>query len=121
MLFSVQGEEVEKLNMSVKEPPNRQGSGGNNEVRPRSQSISDKAVPKKMKKEIFSKFDKGIKAEEWLDITPEKVAKHIANRLRCDTIVDALCGFGGNAIQVIYIRLDVYRDFGDRRLCYGIL
>ena len=99
--------DLKAMNGSVRDPPTRQGSLGDNEVRPRSQSglISDKAVPKKVKKEIFSKFDKGIKAEEWLDITPEKVAKHIANRLKCDTIVDALCGFGGNAIQVIYIRI----------------
>ena len=52
------------------------------------------------KKEIFSLFEKGITADEWTEITPEEVAKHIAKRLACDVVVDALCGFGGNTIQV---------------------
>ncbi len=58
------------------------------------------ALPIEAKKEIFSKYDKGIKAEHWQEITPEKVAIHIAERLACETIIDALCGFGGNTIQV---------------------
>lgn len=32
-------------------------------------------------------------------MTPEKVAHHIAERCRCDLIIDAFCGAGGNAIQ----------------------
>lgn len=32
-------------------------------------------------------------------MTPEKVAAHTAERCRCDIIVDAFCGSGGNAIQ----------------------
>jgi hypothetical protein len=50
------------------------------------------------KKEIFSRFEKGIKAEKWDQITPEIISKHIAERLKSDIIIDALCGYGGNAI-----------------------
>lgn len=35
----------------------------------------------------------------WFSVTPERIAEHIAERCRCDTIVDAFCGVGGNAIQ----------------------
>ncbi|XP_046737633.1 trimethylguanosine synthase isoform X2 [Diprion similis] len=50
---------------------------------------------------LFSKFDQGIKldSESWFSVTPEKIAQHIAERCRCDTIIDAFCGAGGNAIQ----------------------
>ncbi|KAJ7695037.1 Tgs1 protein [Mycena rosella] len=36
--------------------------------------------------------------EGWYSITPELVADRIAERCRCDTILDAFCGVGGNAI-----------------------
>ncbi|KAJ7777445.1 Tgs1 protein [Mycena metata] len=36
--------------------------------------------------------------EGWYSITPELVANQIAERCRCDTILDAFCGVGGNAI-----------------------
>lgn len=51
---------------------------------------------------LFSKFDEGIKLDEesWYSVTPELVARHTATRLRCDVIVDAFCGAGGNAIQL---------------------
>ncbi|XP_037903290.1 trimethylguanosine synthase isoform X2 [Hermetia illucens] len=50
---------------------------------------------------LFSLYDRGIKmdAEAWFSATPECIAKHTANRLRCDIIVDAFCGTGGNSIQ----------------------
>ncbi|XP_065171777.1 uncharacterized protein [Atheta coriaria] len=50
---------------------------------------------------LFNKFDMGIKLDEesWYSVTPETVAKHIAERCKCDVIVDAFCGAGGNAIQ----------------------
>ncbi|XP_046472415.1 trimethylguanosine synthase isoform X1 [Neodiprion pinetum] len=50
---------------------------------------------------LFTKFDQGIKldSESWFSVTPEKIAQHIAERCRCDTIIDAFCGAGGNAIQ----------------------
>ncbi|XP_055908311.1 trimethylguanosine synthase [Eupeodes corollae] len=50
---------------------------------------------------LFSRFDEGIKLdrESWFSVTPEKVAIHMADRLRCDTIIDAFCGSGGNSIQ----------------------
>ncbi|XP_041101903.1 trimethylguanosine synthase [Polyodon spathula] len=54
---------------------------------------------------LFSRFDEGIKLdhEGWFSVTPEKIAKHIADRVResyhCDVIIDAFCGVGGNSIQ----------------------
>lgn len=50
---------------------------------------------------LFSKFDQGIKLdrEGWFSVTPERIAEHIGERCRCDLIVDAFCGPGGNAIQ----------------------
>ncbi|KAJ7065211.1 Tgs1 protein [Mycena amicta] len=36
--------------------------------------------------------------EGWYSITPELIADRIAQRCRCDTILDAFCGVGGNAI-----------------------
>ncbi|KAK6632608.1 hypothetical protein RUM43_013376 [Polyplax serrata] len=54
--------------------------------------------------ELFSKFDRGIQldSESWFSVTPENVAKHHAERCRCDVIVDAFCGAGGNAIQFAF-------------------
>ncbi|OCT74742.1 trimethylguanosine synthase isoform X2 [Xenopus laevis] len=54
---------------------------------------------------LFSRFDEGIKLDEegWFSVTPEKIAEHIASRVRqscdCGVVVDAFCGVGGNAIQ----------------------
>src|SRR5258705_9781130 len=36
--------------------------------------------------------------EGWYSVTPELVANQIADRCRCDTVLDAFCGVGGNAI-----------------------
>ena len=36
--------------------------------------------------------------EGWYSVTPELVADQIAERCRCDTILDAFCGVGGNSI-----------------------
>lgn len=53
---------------------------------------------------LFSLFDKGIKMDKegWYSVTPERIAEHIAERCRCDLIVDAFCGVGGNAIQFAF-------------------
>ena len=40
--------------------------------------------------------------ESWFSVTPEKIAEHIAQRCKCDTIIDAFCGAGGNAIQFAF-------------------
>ncbi|XP_012864880.1 PREDICTED: trimethylguanosine synthase isoform X2 [Dipodomys ordii] len=54
---------------------------------------------------LFSRFDDGIKLDKegWFSVTPEKIAEHIAGRVsqsfRCDIIIDAFCGVGGNTIQ----------------------
>ncbi|XP_003509459.1 trimethylguanosine synthase isoform X1 [Cricetulus griseus] len=54
---------------------------------------------------LFSRFDDGIKLDKegWFSVTPEKIAVHIAGRVsqsfKCDIVVDAFCGVGGNTIQ----------------------
>ena len=50
---------------------------------------------------LFSRFDDGVEldVESWFSVTPEAIAQHIAERCRCDVIIDAFCGVGGNAIQ----------------------
>jgi trimethylguanosine synthase len=49
-------------------------------------------------------------------VTPERIAEHIADRCKCDVIVDAFCGVGGNAIQFAktckkVIAIDIRPDF----------
>lgn len=53
---------------------------------------------------LFSRFDDGIKMDKegWFSVTPERIAKYIAERCRCDLVVDAFCGVGGNAIQFAF-------------------
>lgn len=53
---------------------------------------------------LFSRFDEGVKMdrESWFSVTPERIAEHIAERCRCDVIVDGFCGVGGNAIQFAF-------------------
>ena len=49
---------------------------------------------------MFSLYDQGCLLDEegWYSVTPEAVADQIAERCRCDVILDAFCGVGGNAI-----------------------
>ncbi|CAH1399591.1 unnamed protein product [Nezara viridula] len=53
---------------------------------------------------LFSRFDEGIKLDEesWYSVTPEKVSSHTAERCRCDVMIDACCGAGGNTIQFAF-------------------
>ena len=48
----------------------------------------------------FSLYSKGCLLDEegWYSVTPEGIADQIAERCRCDVILDAFCGVGGNAI-----------------------
>ena len=50
---------------------------------------------------FFSQFDLGCRLDEegWFSITPERIAHHIAERSRCNVVVDLFVGCGGNAIQ----------------------
>lgn len=52
------------------------------------------------RKRYFTLYDKGCLLDEegWYSVTPELIATQIAERCRCDTILDAFCGVGGNAI-----------------------
>ncbi|KAJ3825370.1 S-adenosyl-L-methionine-dependent methyltransferase [Lentinula raphanica] len=67
-----------------------------------------KDVPDKLKKyyaqreRFFSLYSTPpgclLDEEGWYSVTPERIASQIAERCRCDTILDAFCGVGGNAI-----------------------
>ncbi|KAH7339656.1 RNA cap guanine-N2 methyltransferase-domain-containing protein [Rhizoctonia solani] len=67
---------------------------------------NQKSVPQHLKKyfaqrhRFFSLYDDGCLLDEegWYSVTPEKIALQIAERCRCDTVIDAFCGVGGNAI-----------------------
>lgn len=67
---------------------------------------------------LFTRFDEGCKLDRtgWFSVTPEAIAIHQAERCRCDTIIDAYAGVGGNTIQfamtcyhVIAIEIDPKR------------
>ncbi|XP_050560181.1 trimethylguanosine synthase-like [Spodoptera frugiperda] len=50
---------------------------------------------------LGNRFDEGIKLdrESWFSVTPEVVARHIAEKYQYDVVLDAFCGAGGNTIQ----------------------
>ncbi|PWN29625.1 S-adenosyl-L-methionine-dependent methyltransferase [Jaminaea rosea] len=50
---------------------------------------------------LFSRYDEGIllDRESWFSVTPEAIAARIAERCRCNVVLDLFCGAGGNAIQ----------------------
>lgn len=50
---------------------------------------------------FFSRFDEGVRMDPaaWFEVTPESIARHIADRMPYDRVVDGTCGVGGNAIQ----------------------
>ncbi|KAG2141856.1 Tgs1 protein [Suillus clintonianus] len=52
------------------------------------------------RKRYFSLYDQGCLLDEegWYSVTPESIGVQIAERCRCDTILDPFCGVGGNAI-----------------------
>ncbi|CAJ1342957.1 unnamed protein product [Effrenium voratum] len=49
----------------------------------------------------FARFDEGVRMDPgaWFEVTPESVARHLADRLCHEVVVDGTCGVGGNAIQ----------------------
>ena len=51
---------------------------------------------------LFQKFDEGISLDNqsWSSVTPEPVAEYISNRIRCQTVLDAFCGAGGDSIKL---------------------
>ncbi|XP_046968675.1 trimethylguanosine synthase [Vanessa cardui] len=55
----------------------------------------------KKRHSLFHRFDEGIQLdrESWFSVTPESVARHIADKCGRDHVVDAFCGAGGNTIQ----------------------
>ena len=87
-----------KLNNSSKNKKPSKNSFNNTEV-----GITNYERPQYDPTEIFTLFKQGIKIDNLDETTPEIIAEHIAKRLKCHIILDALCGVGGNTIQVKYI------------------
>jgi len=66
--------------------------------------VADPLAPPKFwakRYQLFAEFSNGIQldAESWYSVTPQSIAEHIAERVRCSVIVDSCAGVGGNAIQ----------------------
>ncbi len=74
---------------------NLRGSFGNIKKEPQKDSLLTS-----LRKTFFSKQKEVAKEEECPGMIPENIARHIANRLKTDILIDALCGHGGTAIQV---------------------
>ena len=64
------------------------------------QFLNGRLIDFSQRKRYFSMYDEGCLLDEegWYSVTPERVADQIAERCRCDTVLDAFCGVGGNAI-----------------------
>lgn len=67
-------------------------------------SSSKLAKYKYQRYRLFSRFDEGIQLdhESWYSVTPEEIAKHIAQRCvtnETSVVLDPFCGAGGSAIQ----------------------
>ena len=79
----------------------------------------------------FARFDEGIRmdAAAFFEVTPESIARHVADRMQYDTVVDGTAGVGGNAIQfamrsrrVIAVDMDAgrLRDAEHNAAVYGV-
>lgn len=82
------------------------GSKRNNFINEEKPAEKDNKKFYKHRYYLFSKFDRGVKIDEesWYSITPETVAKHVANRVvgifgeGRTNVMDGFCGVGGNLI-----------------------
>ena len=106
-----QFEALETASSSADAPPSAPPSWD-----PRQEAAMEKYWVQRLM--LFSRFGDGVRMdrEGWFSVTPEVLAAHIAERCRCDVVVDAFAGVGGNAIQfaftcerVIAIDLDADR------------
>jgi len=96
-------EETQQLDVQVGSKRKRKKKKKNNDVIERPMGVHSKYWYQRHL--LFSLFDEGIKMdlEGWYSVTPESIAIHIAERCRCDVIIDAFCGVGGNTIQFAMI------------------
>eukprot|EP00953_Heterococcus_sp_UTEX-ZZ885_P041549 21196-Heterococcus_DN1.PRE.1 len=78
---------------------NRTPSGGLFREKSAIADVPDKYYGQRYR--YWSLYDQGVQmdTEGWFSVTPEAISEHIANRCRCDVIIDPFCGCGGNAIQ----------------------
>lgn len=51
---------------------------------------------------LFQKFDEGISLdqESWRTLVPQAIAEYLSNKIKCQTVLDAFCGAGGNSIKL---------------------
>ena len=95
-------ESLPQMMISVSKEPKRSG-GSFDSPNPKKKDNIKGSILNSMKR-TFSKAEDNDYAHQ-PQMTCQRVATHIAKRLKCDIIIDALCGFGGNAIQVLFIEL----------------
>ena len=92
---------VSTFNESVLSANNQRESIDSLKSMKKEKKVSFKdSVINSLKRSLLSRKDKTVNAEENSGLIPENIANHIANRLECDIIIDALCGCGGTAMQV---------------------
>ncbi|XP_063524852.1 trimethylguanosine synthase isoform X2 [Pongo pygmaeus] len=97
----------------VKKKKNKKKNKKVNGLPPEIAAVPELAKYWAQRYRLFSRFDDGIKLdrEGWFSVTPEKIAEHIAGRVsqsfKCDVVVDAFCGVGGNTIQFAFTGMRV--------------
>ncbi|KAL0591741.1 hypothetical protein ABG067_000884 [Albugo candida] len=73
-------------------------------IDPPSYLQQDRSIIKfwRQRYQLFNRYDEGIEMdyESWYSVTPQAIAEHIAERVRCGTVVDLFAGCGGNTIQL---------------------
>lgn len=105
MADSPQAETGVEMKKKKKKNKKKNKSKKLNDLPPEIASVPELAKYWAQRYRLFSRFDDGIKLDKegWFSVTPEKIAEHIAGRVsqsfKCDIVVDAFCGVGGNTIQ----------------------
>uniref|UniRef100_A0A8C6RLG9 Trimethylguanosine synthase n=1 Tax=Nannospalax galili TaxID=1026970 RepID=A0A8C6RLG9_NANGA len=100
-----QGEKEAEVKKKKKKKKKKNKNKKINGLPPEIASVPELAKYWAQRYRLFSRFDDGIKLDKegWFSVTPEKIAEHIAGRVsqsfKCDIVVDAFCGVGGNTIQ----------------------
>uniref|UniRef100_A0A3P9K4N5 Trimethylguanosine synthase n=1 Tax=Oryzias latipes TaxID=8090 RepID=A0A3P9K4N5_ORYLA len=102
----LQSDAPEDLKEKVKKPKKRSKRRKWQQIPAEVEADSELAKYWAQRYRLFSRFDEGIRLdrEGWFSVTPERIAAHIALRVKhsfptSELVIDAFCGVGGNTIQ----------------------
>uniref|UniRef100_A0A8C7ZIS0 Trimethylguanosine synthase n=1 Tax=Oryzias sinensis TaxID=183150 RepID=A0A8C7ZIS0_9TELE len=102
----LQSDAPEDLKEKVKKPKKRSKRRKWQQIPAEVEADSELAKYWAQRYRLFSRFDEGIRLdrEGWFSVTPERIAEHIALRVKhsfptSELVIDAFCGVGGNTIQ----------------------